>query len=125
MLVCAPILKINKKIISDSSSPWNYFYKTMVLILRQFLNIKTMVLYSDGSINRESPVHAEGLNTLLAAWCGVTCTNPPWCNMHKPTIHPIPLQLSKINCSTPRSLCHKISMHRTGLPLVLTKGDKC
>ena len=56
MLVCAPILKINKIIISDSLSPWNYFYKAMVLILRQFLNIKTMVLYSGGSINRESPV---------------------------------------------------------------------
>ena len=28
----------------------------MVLILSQFLNIKTMVLYSGGSINRESPV---------------------------------------------------------------------
>ena len=27
-----------------------------------------------------------------------------WCNMHKPTIHPIPLQLSKTNCST-RDLC--------------------
>ena len=28
----------------------------MVLILSNFLNIKTMVLYSGGSINRESPV---------------------------------------------------------------------
>ena len=56
MLVCAPILKINKKIIFLSLSPWNYFCKTMVLILSQFLNIKTMVLYSGGSINRESPV---------------------------------------------------------------------
>ena len=56
MLVCAPILKINKIVISNSLSPWNYFYKTMVLILRQFLNIKTMVLYSGGSINRESLV---------------------------------------------------------------------
>ena len=56
MLVHAPILKINKKIISDFLSPWNYFYNTMVLILSQFLNIKTMVLYSGGSINRESPV---------------------------------------------------------------------
>ena len=44
VLVCAPILKIKKKIISDSLSPWNYFYKTMVLILSQFLKIKTMVL---------------------------------------------------------------------------------
>ena len=56
VLVCAPILKIKKKIISDSLSPWNYFYKTMVLILSQFLNIKTMVLYSSGSINQDSPV---------------------------------------------------------------------
>ena len=59
VLVCAPILKIKKKIISDSLSPWNYFYKTMVLILSQFLNIKTMVLYSGGSINRESPVQVQ------------------------------------------------------------------
>ena len=43
MLVCAPILKINKKIISESLSPWNYFYKTMTLIFSQFLIIKTMV----------------------------------------------------------------------------------
>ena len=36
IIICAslyPILKINKKIISDSLSPWNYFHKTMVLIL--------------------------------------------------------------------------------------------
>ena len=60
-------------------------------------------------------LHAEGLNT----WHGVTCTNPPWCNMHKATIDPIPLHLSKINCSTLRSLCHKNSVHSTGLPLVV------
>ena len=66
MLVCAPILKINKIIISNSLSPWNYFYKTMVLILRQFLNIKTMVLYSGGSINRESPVCGHmGFSTMF------------------------------------------------------------
>ena len=40
----------------------------MVLILSQFLNIKTMVLYSSGSINRESPVvsfYFESLVSLL------------------------------------------------------------
>ena len=59
ILVYAPILKIIKTIISDSLSPWNYLYKTMVLILSQFLNIKTMVLYSGGSINRESRVQTH------------------------------------------------------------------
>ena len=53
---CAPILKINVKNYFRLLSSWNYFYKTMVLILSLFLNIKTMVLYSGGSINRESPV---------------------------------------------------------------------
>ena len=39
ILVYAPILKIIKTIIADPLSPWNYLYKTMVLILSQFLNI--------------------------------------------------------------------------------------
>ena len=39
ILVYAPILKVIKTIISDSLLPQNYLYKTMVLILSQFLNI--------------------------------------------------------------------------------------
>ena len=56
IVVYALILKIKKKINSDCLSPWYYFYKTTYLILSQFLNIKTTILYSSGSINQESPV---------------------------------------------------------------------
>ena len=54
-------------------SPWNYFYKTMVLILSQFLNIKTMVLYFGGSINRESPVPlCKKQRKLLITYFGIS-----------------------------------------------------